>query len=183
VLIAILHSIRTKIDKNKLIGIEDKATTQKKITSALVAGQIIETCIQSRLSGCFSSIEHFSHVSYFQNKGMEALAKLFNRKLRNGLVVLSRAGDALVGSERSNFLTGSMVLDRFLLVRALRFKYSFFSEGKRLFEEDRSRIPNSARKSKMIKSPSLVMEVTQNFRYGFRELSQVVDKKIFEAFK
>lgn len=183
VLIATLLSIRSRIDKNELRGIDNKATTQKKLTSALIAGQIIDTLIQTRLAGAVSSIEAFSQSNNLQMRGVEALSRIFQRKLKKTMMVLSKADDALMGVGGTSFLAGYMVIDRFLLVRNLQLKYSFFNEGRRLFEEDRARIPSSARKAKMIKSPSLVVEVTQNFRYGFLEINQLVEKKLLAVFK
>lgn len=183
VLIAILHSIRSKIDKNELKGIDSRLNDQKKLTSSLMAGQIIDGLIQSRKSEAFSCLESYSQRWALQHKGVEFLANLFAKKLKTTMVMIYRSGTSVRESANSNLVQGFIAMDRFFLKQSLHFQYNFFMEGKKLFEEDRGRIPSSAKKAKLIKSPSLVVEVTQNFRYGFLELSQLVEKKMFAAFK
>lgn len=181
-MIAILHSIRSKIDKQELRRIGQKAQDHRSTMTATMFAQFFESLKRKSLEGAFQNIEVCSQRAHLRQRAYLILERLCAKRVGVAYLTLKKAGqDSL--AEKASYCEGALVLFRFFYRRTIQEKSFFFHAGKQMFEEDRKNAPSSAKKAKLIKSPSLVLEISQNFKIGYQVLGMIARKKIQDSFR
>lgn len=182
VFISILHSIRSKIDKNELQRIGKQAIGQKKFMSSSMFAGLFDALKKRVLFDSFQILESNVQEEKLREKAYTIMERLFLKRLGQSLLEIKKAShDSL--AEKAGYCEGSVVLFRFFYRRAIQEKSCFFHAGKELFEDYKKNIPSSAKKAQLIKSPSLVFEISQNFKIAYQILGLLTRKKISDSFR
>lgn len=151
------------------------------MTSSLFA-DFFEGLKRKKISSAFQLLELNTQQSILRSKALSILEQLFARRLSYSILVLKRAGHDSF-AEKAGYCEGAVVLFRFFYSKAIQEKSYFFQLGKHYYEENKKNIPSSAKKASLIKSPSLVLEISQNYKIGYQVLGMIARKKLTDSFR
>lgn len=165
-----------------MVNVKQMAKERQKSTAASMACELLKSFIEKKKSEAFSNIEKYGERVELQHSGVVSLIRIFQRRTKIGMICLSKVGQQME-AERSHFVQAVMMINRFFIMKNMQSKFIFFNEGKRLFELNAMKTPAGGKKPKLFKSPSLIVEVSQNYKFGFTFLTQFFDKKKFGHFK
>lgn len=137
---------------------------------------------RKHLIEAFNKIESYSEKNQLRSRAYSILEDLCKRRVTTAYYHFKKAGQDHL-ADKASYCEGAVILFKFFYRRSMQEQSSFFHEGKRLYDDDRKNIPSSAKKAKLIKSPSLVIEISQNFKIAYQILGLLARKKLNDSFR
>lgn len=148
--------------------------------AATILGESISSVQKKQLFAAFGCIESFAENTRLRLTALRALDSLVaNRRS----VVFGGLKKRYFKGETNSTCSyeATVILLNFFYRRQLQEKSNFFYSGKHLFESQCKNILGSDR-ARLVKSPSLVMQVSQNFMIASQILSLIARNKVADSF-